>query len=387
MFLTLSLYCLLFAAVLLGADGGVTRGLESIGEHSSLRGDNYYVEETPLTRKDGRELSTVTYSANTALTGAVTWSLGSYDDTIHEWTISPTSASRVHLVFSAFTMFSAEIIIEDSSGVLFSCASCGQGYVVPPVPPPFETTAGSVSIKAFGAEGVSFSASGFTLQYVAIVETADSGLNSVSLNYNMGYAHISPVLLAGGNLQAGTTQEWHVNTSSGAVSDTVTMTLGDFNFPSDCTTSLKIYDDSDVSSRNLLFTGCQSSDKITSWLYSKTKYIYVVLDNSGRSSDAIVSFTLTYRADKDLFNCGALDIQLPDTLVAQSGFLIDGSLPGEDTTTTMRNNQNCEWLIQPTVGGTYLLITFVAFVAFVAFLAFLAFLGSIGCCHCCHYTP
>ncbi len=325
-------------------------------EHSSLRGNNYYVREGLSTMKAERELSTITYAANTALTGNLTYGLSSYDDTIHEWTIEPASASSIRLIFSQFFMFSAEIIVEDSSGVLFSCASCGQGDVIPPVPPPFETTVGSVKVKAFGAEGVSFSASGFELQYVAIVGSADSDLNSVSLNYNMGYAHISPVLLTGGALQAGTTQEWYVNTASGAMSDSVIITLGTFNLPSDCITTLSIYDGTDADTRNVLFSGCQSSDKVDYWLYSHTNFIYVVLDNSGRSSDSSVDFTLTYRAEKDLFNCGALSIQLPDVLVAQSGFLIDGSLPGQHTNTTMRNNQNCEWLIQPAVAGTVTLI-------------------------------
>ena len=125
---------------------------------------------------------------------------------------------------------------------------------------------------------------------MAVVGTADSSLNSISLNYNMAYAHIKPILLTGGELQAGSIQEWRVNTSLGALSDTVTMTLGSFNFPSDCATVLSIYDGANPSSRNLLFSGCQSSDKITSWLYSNTQYVYVVLDNSGRSSDLSVDF-------------------------------------------------------------------------------------------------
>ena len=69
-----------------------------------------------------------------------------------------------------------------------------------------------------------------------------------------------------------------------------------------------------------------------------------------------MDFTLTYRADKDYFDCGALSIQMPDTLVAQSGFLTDGSLPGTEETSTMRINQDCEWLIQPSVAGTVTLI-------------------------------
>ena len=49
---------------------------------------------------------------------------------------------------------------------------------------------------------------------MAVVGTADSSLNSISLNYNMAYAHIKPILLTGGELQAGSIQEWRVNTSS-----------------------------------------------------------------------------------------------------------------------------------------------------------------------------
>ena len=67
----------------------------------------------------GRELTVVSHATNTALTGTVTYSLSSYDDTVNEWTISPTSASQIRIIFTEFTMFSAEIIVEDSSGCCF----------------------------------------------------------------------------------------------------------------------------------------------------------------------------------------------------------------------------------------------------------------------------
>lgn len=292
-------------------------------------------------------VDTIIYSANTALMGTISYSITDESDStiydIHKWTISPTSAENVLMVFSEFAFNSAEIIIEDSSGVLFSCASCGAPFVDPPIPPPFESTDGSVSITAFGAAGVSFSPSNFVLQYVSRHPAADSDLADITLQYNMGYAHVTPVLLSNGLLQAGCEQEFQVNTTTGAIGSDIVFTLAELSFPSDCTTTLNIYDGSNVGTRNLLFSGCQSSDITTEWLYSRTHQLWIYLDNTDRGTDAVVTFTLDYIGEKDLFKCGAIDIQQPDTLRAASGFLIDGST----ATTIMRSGQSCEWLIQP----------------------------------------
>lgn len=297
-------------------------------------------------------VDTITHATKTGLIDSISYSITDESDQtiydIHKWTIAPTGGEKVLLVFSEFAFYSAEVIIEDSSGVLFSCASCGAGYVEPPIPPPFESTDGSVSITAFGAAGVSFSPSNFVLQYVSRHPSADSDLSDITLEYNMGYAHITPVLLSGGLLQAGCEQEYRVNTSTGAIGPEIVFTLADFTFPADCTSSLTIYDSYDVPTRNLIFSGCQSSDATSEWLYSRTSLLAIYLDNTGRATDETVSFTLDYMGEKDLFQCGSISIQQPDLLRASSGFLIDGST----ASSIMRGAQSCEWLIQPSVAST-----------------------------------
>jgi hypothetical protein len=313
------------------------------------------ISEGESTRK---LVTTITYATNTALTGTLEYSITDsanpniYD--VHKWTIAPTSADRVLLVFSNFAFYSAEIIIEDSSGQLFSCASCGAGYVDPPIPPAFESTGGSISVTAFGAQGVSFSPSNFVLQYVAIVASASPALDYVSLQYNMGYAHVSPVLLTGGQMQAGSYQEWQVNTTEGSIGEGIVFTLSDLDLPSDCTTTLQVYDNNaSFSGSNLLFSGCKSADATTQWMYSDTSALYIYLDNTGRGTPTGMGFKLTYLGEKDLYKCGSLDIQQPDALTAQSGFIIDGSKSGAYG---MRMNQDCKWLIQPSSAGTVTLL-------------------------------
>lgn len=306
--------------------------------------------------RNRRLVSTVTHATNTDLIGTISYSITDGSDStiydIHEWTISPAGGEKVVLIFSEFAFYSAEMIIEDSSGVIFTCASCGAGFVDPPIPPPFETTGSSVSITAFGAQGVSFSPSNFVLQYVSRHPSADATLSDITLDYNMGYAHLSPVLLSNGKLQANAKQEYQVNTTQGAIGTEIIFTFSDFTFPADCQSTLNVYDSSNSGTRKQLFSGCQSSDISEEWLYSETSMLFIYLDNTNRDIDDTVTFTLDYIGQKDLFKCGSLEIQQPDTLRAQSGFLIDGSVE----TSIMRSGQSCAWLIQPHTAATITLL-------------------------------
>jgi hypothetical protein len=307
------------------------------------------VQTTTVTTNYFSQKGTITYS--------VTDSSDSTTYDTKRYVITPTSptASRIRLIFSAFSMYSAEVHVEEEVNgktvTLFTCASCGSGYTNPPIPPYFDSTTGSLTVRAYGSSGVSFSSSGFTLQYVSILASADSSMSTVSLAVSAGYDHIIPIPLNDGTIQAGAVQTWDIDTTDGASSASVTITMSDMNMNSDCLTTLNIYDDdSSNGARTTLFSGCQSSNQPEAFLYSTTGKVSIVLDNSGRSTDDVIHFDIIYRADKDLFNCGSLLDY--DTLTAQTGFIIDGSISTEN----MRKGQDCQWLIAPSNGASITLL-------------------------------
>jgi hypothetical protein len=296
----------------------------------------------------------------TANQGSLSYLIQTSADTRrHFWTIDIPAATRINILFEALNMYSAEVQIEEKdptgvSTVFFKCPSCGD--VIPPM---FSSTRNKLTITAFGVvDGNALTPSSFTMKYIAILNTHDSSLNSITFNYNMGYAHIQPLTLTNGKLAAGVIQDWIIDTRTHSIGTNITLSLSDLSFPgSGCLTTLKIYDKQDLNSRKLLYMGCKNNDKIDYWLYSLTGQAYVVLDNTLESNDLGINFKLTYLGQKELYNCGAITDTL-DTLTSNSAFLTDGSLPIRTTGSSvgsldgsLRPSMNCFWLIKPTDGA------------------------------------
>jgi len=268
----------------------------------------------------------------------------------HQWKITNPTSVRVCFIFEIFSMNSAEVQIsertpEGSDQIIFKCPSCGEV-----IPPYFESTSPLITILAFGVlEAVSFKKSFFTLRYTNILPASDPALLALNYKFNMGYAHIVPTLLSNGKLPARAIQTWRINTQGDQASgNIIKFSLSDMLFSSSCLATLNIYDSDD--SRNLLYSGCQSSDQQSEWLYSATGKAYVVLDNSAQAEDTFTSFKLTYLGEKDLYNCGSMDFAW-DTLTSTSAFISDGSRPSFDNNGKMRASMDCKFVIQPTEGN------------------------------------
>ena len=268
------------------------------------------------------ESATITHTPEAAVKNVVDYIItdgsnaASYDT--HVYSFSVTGASKYRFVFKEFYFYSAELIIQetrpgdDSPTTLYSCASCGNK-----IPPPFDSATGQVIMYAKGATGVSFSASAFSLQYVSFLATADANMNTIDLIMTPGYAHITPIFLSDGNLQGQSQQSWYIDTTNSSTSTEIKFSLSSLNLPSDCSTTLYIYDHVNVGIRNLLFSGCSSADFSSEWMYSYTSRAFVYLDNSARSADASASFELIYLSEKPLYQCGSLE--QPDVLVREYG--------------------------------------------------------------------
>ena len=272
------------------------------------------------------------------------------DDTRHQWNINCPTSTKVLFIFEIFEMYSAEVqVSQNNNGVddiIFKCASCGAL-----IPPQFESQMPSVSIVAFGVvDGNALTPSRFTVRFVNKLPISNPALLSLAFKYNMGYAHIVPVLLSNGKLPARTVQTWTINIQNGATSNNIKFALADLLFSAPgCVSKLTIYDSDDPSVRKQLYTGCASTDLIDNWLYSTTGKAYVVLDNSALNQDSFTSFRLTYLGDKGLFNCGSMN-NVVDVLTETTAFLSDGSLPTFNNAGAMRYSMDCKWLIQPTEG-------------------------------------
>ena len=288
------------------------------------------------------------------VTGTFAYSINNKEDVNkHQWSILNPTSTGVLFVFETFNMYSAEVQITEkyvngADAILFKCASCGDL-----MPNYFQSTSPSVTISAFGVvDGNSLTPSSFNLRFVNILIASDPALLSLNFDFNMGYAHIKPLLLSNGKLPAGAIQTWAIDTTEGASTNNIKFTLSDLIF-ADTTglTTLNIYDSPDPNTRNTLYTRQSdgSADIVDFWLYSTTGLAYVVLNNSLLGQDSFTSFQLTYLGEKDLYNCGSMTGQL-DTLTAVTGFLSDGSRPSFDSSGSIRRSMDCTWLIKPTHG-------------------------------------
>jgi hypothetical protein len=199
----------------------------------------------------------------------------------------------------------------------------------------FASKSGSTIITVTGVIAVSFTVSTFRLSYAGEMlnpSDAEATYSDVSVIYNMAYGKIFPITTRG-LLPALSKTQWILNTGS----PRVMFALDNYGInASFCDPVLTIYDGTTTSS-TVIFRSRTCDRFPSSWLFSSSSRVLIVLENGPRVGTA--NFEVLYYGDTDLFNCGSL--YLPDILTANTMIITDGS----PSSVAMRRFQACSWLI------------------------------------------
>ena len=280
--------------------------------------------------------------------------------------IQPPKAKKIRIYVQDLLIVQAEFKITDSvtGRSLFACVSChssgnyGRGLSVPSM---IESDSNIVRIDISGSPGsggYSSDDNTFIINYVSVPSENVIGNEILDLGLSMAYDHLTPILVNETTLPKQYKQSWTypnpgiislgLGRLSADATKLITFSFESYNFGTDCRANLKIYDNNGGTK---LFEGCKDVDFTQKWIYSKTGYFYIVLENNSGSDDTSVNFDLTYYTDKNLYFCGALNN--PDILSGSSFILTDGS----PSNTAMRSEQNllfrpCTWNIKPHIQGT-----------------------------------
>jgi len=170
--------------------------------------------------------------------------------------------------------------------------------------------------------------------HLKTIEDATPALVSYSVGLATGFGKISPTL-AGGQLVAGASQQWIINAPN---SRELTLGFSAFQFVDNgCSTVISVYDDA-----KLLYSGCEASDELNSWLFATSGKAII---NVTTSVTATVDFIFTWSSDNNLYHCG--QVLGANTFLDDAMVLTDGS----SSFTSMRQGDVCTFEIAPWHAG------------------------------------
>jgi len=268
------------------------------------------------------------------------------------WIIQPQNIldddenTQINLIFNRVSIKRSAILkvydglLPFESNLLWNCMGCLN--VVPPI---LTSKTGSFFIILISDETSGLGRTGFEAEYF-VQHQKSIGTGDGNIKLSMA-SQLCVQLPSTGSLPIDFDFFWYLKPNN-LRDDPIILVVTHLKLSDDCQNNVTIFDGPDVKSP-ILSILCGTFLPLD-WMFSSGKSLTIRLQTRNKTDiDINETFEFMHYSNSDRYRCGYADGNSPGVYKASSMLLNDGKYHGDNFSSSMESNLNCEWIVRPNI--------------------------------------